>query len=65
MCIRDRCERDDMKNSYLSWQQEIKLVKIQKKKEVDKAREEYEAKLQSAIEEATKLSLIHILFIQV
>lgn len=48
------CERDDMKNSYLSWQQEIKLVKIQKKKEVDKAREEYEAKLQSAIEEATK-----------
>ena len=26
------CERDDMKNSYLSWQQEIKLVKIQKKK---------------------------------
>ena len=48
------CERDDMKNSNLSWQQEIKLVKIQKKKEVDKAREEYEAKLQSAIEEATK-----------
>ena len=48
------CERDDMKNSYLSWQQEIKLVKIQKKKELDKAKDEYEAKLKEAVAEATR-----------